>query len=52
MLSDSPHLSNLTQNPQLLMQKTQKPEHSRLKTGGEGDNRGQDGWIASPTHGW
>ena len=23
----------------------------RLKVGGEGDNRGRDGWMASPT-GW
>ena len=23
----------------------------RLKAGGEGDNRGGDGWMASPTHG-
>ena len=27
------------------------PEYSleRLRTGGEGDNRGRDGWMASPT---
>ena len=25
------------------------PDSGRLKAGGEGDNRGQDGWMASPT---
>ena len=23
----------------------------KLKAGGEGDDRGRDGWMASPTHG-
>ena len=38
----------------ILMQKTDSLERlrgwERLKAGGEGDNRGWDGWMVSPTH--
>ena len=49
----SPSLLFQEHYPQHLMQKTDSFEKAllleRLKAGGEGDDRGWDGWMASPT---